>query len=248
MYKEHSSFTPPQPYATLWRYVTFAKFVDMIDKRALFFARADKLGDPFEGSYPKANVKSRNQNNLGPDESKTVINFQKHLPRFILISCWHENEYESEAMWKLYSMLSDGIAIKTDFTALTKCFTSEKVIHIGKVNYLDYPIDSMPEAEFFDPFLHKRRPFEHETEVRAMTHKMPEPDGTTDIRDVMCNSPDICNVGVSYAADLSILISEIIVAPLAPEGFVDLVKSVSSRYHLGAPVTRSSLAGHPILG
>ncbi len=36
----------------------FAKFISILDKEALFFSSADKLGDPFAGSFPKANVES----------------------------------------------------------------------------------------------------------------------------------------------------------------------------------------------
>ena len=37
----------------------FSQFVSILDKNALFFVRADKLGDPFEGSYSKANIAKR---------------------------------------------------------------------------------------------------------------------------------------------------------------------------------------------
>ena len=37
----------------------FTKFVSLLEKRALFFARADQLGDPFEGAIPINNIKSR---------------------------------------------------------------------------------------------------------------------------------------------------------------------------------------------
>ena len=50
MYKEHEAFAPPPPDAVLWRYMDFTKFVSLLEKQALFFARADKLeDDPFEG-------------------------------------------------------------------------------------------------------------------------------------------------------------------------------------------------------
>ena len=44
----------------------------------------------------------------------------KDLRRFTLVNCWHENQDESDAMWKLYSGVEDGIAIKTDFQSLSK--------------------------------------------------------------------------------------------------------------------------------
>lgn len=56
MYEEHPVFNPPSDDAVLWRYMDFTKFVSLLEKSALFFARADKLGDPFEGAFSKINV------------------------------------------------------------------------------------------------------------------------------------------------------------------------------------------------
>ena len=38
------------PETELWRYMDFAKFVSMLEQRSIYFARADVLGDPFEGA------------------------------------------------------------------------------------------------------------------------------------------------------------------------------------------------------
>jgi len=37
------------PSETLWRYMDFWKFEDMLAKSALYFARQDRFSDPFEG-------------------------------------------------------------------------------------------------------------------------------------------------------------------------------------------------------
>ena len=51
---EKSIFTAPNdPNIHIWRYMDFTKFVSMLQKGGLIFSRADKLGDPFEGFYPK---------------------------------------------------------------------------------------------------------------------------------------------------------------------------------------------------
>ena len=49
MISEHSSFEPPADRdVSVWRYMDLAKFLWMLQKNALFFARADQLGDPYE--------------------------------------------------------------------------------------------------------------------------------------------------------------------------------------------------------
>ncbi len=52
--KDHPVFkAPDNPEIPIWRYMDFAKFVDMLENDGLFMCRADKLGDPFEGTLSK---------------------------------------------------------------------------------------------------------------------------------------------------------------------------------------------------
>ena len=39
-----------EPDTALWRYMDFAKFVALLEQRAIYFARADRLGGTFEGA------------------------------------------------------------------------------------------------------------------------------------------------------------------------------------------------------
>ena len=125
MYKEHPVFNPSLD-AVLWRYMDFTKYVSLLEKQALFFARADKLGDPFEGSFSKVNKALRStlyKDKISEDSLLGWKQFTKESRRFTLINCWHENSHESEAMWKLYAREKDGIAIKTDFDSFKNSFT-----------------------------------------------------------------------------------------------------------------------------
>jgi hypothetical protein len=40
----------PEGEAVLWRYMDFAKFLALIKDSSIYFARADQLGDPWEGA------------------------------------------------------------------------------------------------------------------------------------------------------------------------------------------------------
>jgi len=167
MYKEHPVFEKPEnDEAKIWRYMDFTKFVSLLDKSALFFSRADKLDDPFEGSYSKANVKLRPQmykDKIPPDVLKHLTEFHKLFVKYTIINCWHLNEYESAAMWKLYLKSNEGIAVRSTFNRLKVSFEAEKrVIFIGKVQYIDYEKDWLPEGNALYPFVHKRKSFAHE--------------------------------------------------------------------------------------
>ena len=162
------------------------------------------------------------------------------LRRFTLINCWHWSDYESAAMWKLYSREHDGVAIKTDFKSLSESFTGEASILIGTVSYVDYDTAFIPENNTLSPFLHKRKSFEPEREVRALIQKIPSQDGKSDL------SQDVYEVGKYQPVDLSTLISEVVIAPFAEDWFPELIISVATRYGLQAPVRKSSLSEEPV--
>ena len=140
----------------------------------------------------------------------------------------------------MYARETDGIAIKTDFDAFKKSFTCSEGINIGRVSYVDYESAIIPEDNVLSPFLHKRKSFEHEHEVRAI-HILYRDDEILKLRDEKIG-------GAYYEVDLSLLIKEVIVAPFAPDWFIELVKSVAALYDLKVPVVESTLADSPTWG
>lgn len=247
MYKEHESFSPPPLEATLWRYLDFTKFVSLLERSALFFSRADKLGDPFEGSLSKVNL------NTPP---AFALNFPGYYlerrqtiwmdyRRYITVNCWHWSEYESAAMWSVYAREQYGIAIRTDFKRLCDSFTDEVDIFVGRIHYADYDRTVIPEENLLSAYLHKRKSFEHEREVRAVIMEVP----MVEDKAILRPSPDIPEYGRYCTVNLGTLIKQVVVSPLAPEWFADLVGSVAIRYDLGGEVVgRSTLAENPPLG
>jgi len=255
MYKEHPAFEKPQnENVKIWRYMDFTKFVSLIDKSALFFSRADKLGDPFEGSYPRQNVQQRTTLykkwlNTLPTQFKeffgqrprAIGEFYKSLRRCIFINSWHENEHESDAMWKLYLKSDEGIAIQSTFSHLRDCFGNETPnIHIGRVRYIDYLKDVISEENFFNPFLRKRKSFEHEREVRAIVFAYGKiEDGQPNL------PPPAFPTGMPVLVDLDKLIDRIYLAPTSPKWLHELIASVLRKYNLKLKVFQTSLTDRP---
>ena len=239
-YVPDGSFILPSLDAVLWRYMDICKFESLLAE-GLFFARADKLGDPFEESIPMAN---------GPEPpivyrigDKTKVSppliplLRQDLVRFTLISCWHMSDAESEVMWRRYCSENEGIAIRTDVEALRDCFLCSDDIWIGEVQYKDYKTEQIDANVMYLPFVTKRLSFAEEQEVRAVIDVKPEGEnGHFRLKE------DICEVGMPYAVDLKKLIKEVVVGPLARDNFVQNVQSLVDEHGLAVDVRRSDVS------
>jgi hypothetical protein len=117
------------------------------------------------------------------------------------VSCWHESEYESEAMWKLYAASGQGIAIESTIGQLRACFGALEGLQIGRVRYRDFEHDPIEKGHTRYKLFVKRKAFEHEKEVRA-TVPLPK-----------------IGVGIPVPCDLDVLITRVHLSPLM-EGFV----------------------------
>jgi ribosomal protein L20A (L18A) len=82
----------------------------LLDKRALFFARADTMEDPLDGSLSKANVEAReNKDSKLPKKVyKQIADLHKNARYHVFINSWHMNDFESAAMWKLFYKAAKG--------------------------------------------------------------------------------------------------------------------------------------------
>ena len=237
MFKNHPSFRPPENgNQKCWRYLDFTKFIDLIDSSQLFFTRIDKLEDPYEGTYTKRAYEQKNK--AGLDHP----NFYKLLITKTLVNCWHMNEHESAAMWKLYLKSDEGIAIQTTYDRIVASLDLEKELNtfVGKVNYLDYEKDSFDWGNTYNAFLHKRRSFEHERELRI-------------IIDLSNGNPGIktgdlkIEHGHRIGIKLTELIESVYISPTAPKWIFKLIKSILTRYQLDFPVYQSKLIGNILI-
>ena len=243
MYSEHPSLSAPSPEANLWRYMEFTKLLSLLDREELYFARSDRLGDPFEGSVSVKTQRLRRLISRTAEARKVQMKrgkITRAARREYYVNCWHENDYESPALWNAYSRYTDGIAVNTDFSSLRDSFRCDERIYIGKVDYVDYRSTHIREDDAMLLYFHKRLEFIHEKEVRAVCHVRPQDGG---------DLPDIDSkryaIGEYRKIDLSVLVKKIVVSPSAEEWFFELVQSVATRYQLTAPVERSALSAAP---
>ena len=241
--QKHPSFpTPADPNVAIWRYQDFTKFVSMLEHGGLFFCRADRLGDPFEASYSRVNEQRlraiQETTEIPAKAFRTIREFYRWVRQWTMVNCWHVNEHESAAMWRLYAKSDEAVAIRSTYARLRGCFEND--VLIGLVRYIDYDRDVLPEASWFDLVMHKRKSFEHERELRAVWSKLPENHKGIDM------SATATEAGVWKKVCLSELTDRVHVAPGAASWLKDLVQRVCITYGLHKPVIQSSLDDEPL--
>jgi hypothetical protein len=86
------------------------------------------------------------------------------------VNSWYCQEHESAAMWSLYLKTQEGIAIQSTYDRLSNAFVNyhDYDINIGRVSYIDYEHDTIPQGNILFPVMCKRKSFEHEREIRAL--------------------------------------------------------------------------------
>lgn len=260
-HRERDPFVvPSNPFATIWRYLDFTKFVALLDTQELFFAPITAFEDQFEGSYSSLNIDGREEfwartfPGSNPKQmAASHAELARELPHWVFANCWSLSEIESAAFWGLYVPASGGVAVRSDLQRLAECFQPPESIdsmtdplYLGKVDYVDYDSDLIPENDLLYPFVHKRRSFAFESELRAVVTHYPESEDS----DVGVTAADLQEAmppqGLTVAVDVNQLIEAVHVSPTAPLWFFELVSSVVDRYECQATVTQSSLSEEPL--
>jgi hypothetical protein len=233
----------------------FSKFMGLLTDGGLYFSRADLLGDPFEGArgnasrrdewmkrnlnYLKEMVRTRPTGYGAPLEDEVerqAMRLQNEIEargkrdvEHTYVTCWHSNEGESEALWRLYCPPGTaGVCISTNFKALDEALVAEEEIRFGHVQYVDF---SKAFAGTYDRIFWKRKSLSHEAEVRGVIQRHFE------------NEEGLS--GVLVKADPAKLIQTLIVSPFAPPWFEKVLKETIAKMGLSITIKRSELNEEP---
>jgi hypothetical protein len=254
---------PPSEELVIWRYMDFTRFVSLLETRSLYFVRIACLDDPFEGSFPVSQTPLNRILEILPQNafpegvtvtvtpSPGLLDSWSWMRNWTMASCWHAVAHESAAMWKLYAPTNAGVAIRSTVGGLRKAlgapppcpvgFFGGDQFHIGMVDYVDYASFHIPISNAAAPFFRKRRSFEHERELRALFMRWPiNSEGWVDYT----QQPN--DHGMTIPVDLKVLVSEVRVAPQAPQWYSELVAKVVLRYGLEIETRQSGLDAKPL--
>lgn len=226
---------PPRD-AVVWRYMDLERFISLLHTRSIHLCRMDKFKDPWEGSWPAPiiesirNVMLQTASLQNASEDHTILGLTRSLRKANFISCWHESASESAALWDLYSGKS-GVAIQSTVGRLVDSIDDPKDFFVGRVKYIDFDTESVPQLNLLLPTFLKRKSFEHEREVRILHWDPPADLGATD------HYP----VSKSLSADPSALIERLYISPDSPAWLAAALSDVCQKYGLSTQAIRSSL-------
>jgi len=237
MHYDHPAFVKPkETNLKLWRYIELSKLMYLLESSMLHFCRADlyRKEDPFEGTFPKLEYEYLIKR-IGEAETRNLFEITS---KDTFLNCWHLNDSESLAMWKLYSQMDKGVAILTDVDSFKDSFSlTDKKIFSGIIQYIDYETDlfyspskhNYSALNGFTAFIHKRNIYKYENEYRA----------------VCTDSKGKDKLGISVSTDVSKLIKNIIVAPNSSDWLFDLIKNFTNKYYNSIEVRHSSFDLEP---
>lgn len=233
--------------------MSLPKFISLLQKRSLFLSRAVYFEDPFEGSTAKKNIDFRetikthrkivpelsSYKDLSDEELNAIFSVMKQMNERgreeMMVSCWHMNEHESAAMWKLYSRGEPIVSIQTNFDILQRVLPNW--IYVGKVKYIDYQKEYIREDNGYYNIMHKRKSFEHEQEVRAVACDHHWPEGLY--------KKEQTKFGIEVPIEIEQLIEAVYIDPIAPDWFHEVTGNICHQYSLTKPI-KSVLSEKPL--
>lgn len=211
--------------------------------------------DPYEGLLPEwmasQLVKAENWKADAPGVSQELLDaaiafaadnvvaqMEADIERGVFVNCWHMSSYESDAMWRLYSLRGQGIAIKSTVGDLMDAVTDLPSLTIRQVTYEDYERYVPDTKDDLSLAFAKSHSFAHERELRiayrSPTEQIMFDQDAYDLKHAMPPS------GHPVSVDLTKLLRAILISPDAASWVVDTIRRLVLRYGFSATLVAQS--------
>jgi len=234
-YINDQTLKKPNDDDTIWRYMDFTKFVNILHFKSLHFTPVDELKDPYEGSLLSYLVETGQKGVHG--SLRTMFNQLQPLRKKYFVNCWHINASESAALWRVYMKSDEGIAIQSTVRKLVTVLEASKKnlrFDLASIEYdprqmVDVTTtpdgNNQPIYATYKAILIKRPCFAYEKELRAFVRLNKHKSGGFDWPGLDINS----------------LIESVYVNPEAPEWIVSLVEHLAKSYGITGKVCKSNI-------
>jgi hypothetical protein len=254
MYQSRSFLKTPRDEEKLWRYMDLSEFIYLLSESRLYFSELRQFPDKCEGAFPNAInepmkehpgvlwAKQHTNENQALEMVRTDFKQKQHCYG---VNCWHLNDVESVAMWKLYTSGIDGVAIQTTVGRLKASLALEpRDLFIAKVRYIDHEAEQVSEpmeADALTPLIIKRRSYRHEREVRIILDRPPANDPYVEYGMRL----GIGHLGETLQVDITKLIEKIVVAEKFPPWAISSLQEFLDAKDIQVKIEGSDLLNTP---
>ena len=203
----------------------FTKFIYIIQKKCLYFPSLLQLlhNDPWEGLPSALNFNSKDS---------TLLKLHQHsylgTRKSFYVNCWYMGDGESDSQWKIYGSTPSSLAVVTDFETLCDSIIDTKQVYGGQIQYYDQKKELTPEYVLLQAMV-KRHAFQHEKEFRLV------------IWDHQSINKEHLSEGLNVYVNIKKLFKKIVIHPLAPAWFIDIVDRTLRDYGFDVPIEQSDL-------
>jgi hypothetical protein len=211
-----------KPDTKLYRYMNVEAFMSFVEAKQIHLTNVNLWDDKWEVILSKIPTVDEEGKPNPP-----LYSFYQ----YIFGQCWSLVQ-ESDAMWRIYSPSRTGVQIASSVEKF-KLIGGINRSYIGKVVYFETVSDLLEKTSShkspFDEALFKRIAFEHEREVRFLTHGD------------FLNRIDPKLTHISLPVDPSIFIESVTIDPRADDWHVDTIVRYCERIGLDVKPVKSSL-------
>lgn len=158
----------------MWRYMTFSRFLWLLQRKQLWLSRADLLGDPWEMALAGNQLQHVIQRhpppqlplNGEPHETamERAMRIIPHWRRTTFVNCWRASEHESHALWRIYCGATEGVALETNYDRLVASLNGPALFQVS----YEGPGNANRTPTREDLITKKRPAFEYEQEFRIL--------------------------------------------------------------------------------
>lgn len=213
----------------LFRYLTLAQFISLMENKRLFLKKVKSWDDPWEGPDDQLPLIKEDGKQI-KDESLLTLS--------TVGQCW-TYEKDSDAMWRIYSNDRQGVMIETiasnfEYIKNLKHALLSKVNYYNKSNYIEkrQEIAKNRSYGFAGDMALKREAFKHENEVRLLVCLQ---DYHSEIKDIW----DILVYG--FEVEPTLFIKSVTFDPRADDWYVETMKKYCDSKSLKCPIQKSRL-------
>jgi hypothetical protein len=217
----------------IWRYLSLAQFLNILNNQTLHFTRIDRNPDSLLDI--ESQVALNAFAGISAESTRRAFNLMKSTQSAVFTNSWYENDSHAHLRWEIHGGNYE-VAIRTNVDTLKNILSpASQRIYMSSVQYIDFASIPMPTGNVFLPALHKPHELSEEKEVRLLLLQ-------TGGKSVFSPGPE---EGIDVSIEATSMIKGVRVAPRSASRLRGLLRSIADRYSLNFESNNSAAESKP---